>query len=313
MRRHRIGPLAVALAGALGLAQAADAPFLWAVQGPAAKHHLAGSVHLLPPSAYPLSSALERAYTESRELVLETDPGALAAPQMQQAMLEHGSSRTGLRAEVGEALYTQVRREAAKLEVPESVCDSFKPWFCALSLGVLSFRQAGFDPALGVDQHFYRRALEDGRELRWLESPLEQLALFSSMSATASEQLLASTLEQLDDPQYGAENLVRQWRGNDLAGVAALADEMRLQAPEVHRRLLVQRNEAWMPQLIARFRSQTPTLVLVGATHLVGPDGLIARLRAAGFNPVPVPEDAAPDPAPPAPEPASSAGNPSGD
>lgn len=295
--RALIGALSVALAG---IVPAADAPFLWELQGPAAKHYLAGSVHLLPPSAYPLPVALERAYAVSRELILETDPGALASPPLQREMLDRGSSPKGLRAEVGDAMYAEVRKQAARLSVPESVCDAFKPWFCALSLGVLSFRQAGFDPALGVDQHFYRRAIEDGRELRWLESPLDQLDLFSTMSEATAGHFLASTLEQLDDPRYGIENLVRQWRENDTAGVAVIVEEMRVASPEVYRRLLAERNAAWMPQLLERFRGQTPVLVLVGATHLIGPEGLIARLNAAGLRPRPVSDEApAPAEAPP--------------
>lgn len=277
--------LLLALAGSV---RAADAPFLWEVQGPAATHYLAGSVHLLSQSAYPLPAALERAYVETRQLVLETDPGALAAPALQREMLDRGVSSKGLRAEVGEPMYARVRKQATQLDVPESVCDAFKPWFCALSLGVLSFRHAGFDPALGVDQHFYRRAMSDRRELRWLESPADQLDLFSTMSEATAGQFLASTLDQLDDPDYRIENLVRQWRQNDVAGLVAMVDQMRVDSKEVHQRLLVQRNLAWMPQLMERFGSTTPALVLVGATHLVGPDGLVAGLKAAGFHPRPV-------------------------
>lgn len=281
--------------------QAGDAPFLWEVQGPSAKHYLAGSVHLLPQSAYPLPAALERAYAETRELILETDPGALSTPQLQRAMLNRGVSSKGLRAEVGEAMYAKVRKQAAQLEVSESVCDAFKPWYCALSLGVLSFRHAGFDPALGVDQHFYRRAMEDERELRWLESPVEQLELFSTMSDATANQFLASTLDQFDDPEFSIENLVRQWRQNDVAGLAKIVEQMHTESSEVYRRLLVERNAAWVPFLVERFNADQPVLVVVGATHLVGPDGLIARLNAAGLHPRPV-ADIADAPAAPAAE-----------
>lgn len=276
--------LLVLLSALGGLARAADAPFLWEVQGPQARHYLAGSVHLLPQSAYPLPEALDRAYDRTRELVLETDPGALSTPNVQREMLERGLSVPGLPVEVGTEIYARVRTQAAELELPPEVCDAFKPWFCALSLSVLSFQRAGFDPALGVDRHFYQRAVNEGRPVRWLESPTEQLDMFSAMSEDTSAQFLRSTLDQLGDPEFGVEELVRLWRENDVAGMGALVETLRTETPEVYERLLRRRNAVWMAPLMEMFGQEKPVLVLVGATHLLGADGLVARLRAAGFE-----------------------------
>lgn len=290
--------LLVLLSALGGLARAADAPFLWEVQGPKARHFLAGSVHLLPQSAYPLPEALDRVYAQTRELILETDPGALSTPKIQREMLERGLSAQGLPAEVGTEIYTRVRTQAAELELPPAVCDAFKPWFCALSLSVLSFQRAGFDPALGVDRHFYQRAVNEGRPVRWLESPTEQLDLFSTMSQDTSAQFLRSTLDQLEDPEFGVDELVRQWRENDVAGMGALVQTMRTETPEVYERLLQRRNAAWMGPLIEMFGQEKPLLVLVGATHLIGADGLVAGLRAAGLELRAVPLQPAAAPAP---------------
>jgi hypothetical protein len=54
--------------------------------------------------------------------------------------------------------------------------------------------------------------------------------------------------------------------------------------PEVYQTLLVERNEAWMPQLEAMFASKEVEFVLVGALHLAGKDGVLAKLGARGYR-----------------------------
>jgi hypothetical protein len=54
--------------------------------------------------------------------------------------------------------------------------------------------------------------------------------------------------------------------------------------PFMYQRLLVERNQNWLPKVEALFARPRPAFVVVGAAHLVGPDGLIAMLRAKGVR-----------------------------
>jgi hypothetical protein len=56
------------------------------------------------------------------------------------------------------------------------------------------------------------------------------------------------------------------------------------QEPLLYQRLLVERNRNWIPKIEALFARPRPAFVVVGAAHLVGPDGLIALLRAKGYT-----------------------------
>ena len=53
--------------------------------------------------------------------------------------------------------------------------------------------------------------------------------------------------------------------------------------PAIYERLLVARNRNWLPQLEALFNRSGRAFVVVGAAHLIGPDGLIAMLKAKGY------------------------------
>jgi hypothetical protein len=52
----------------------------------------------------------------------------------------------------------------------------------------------------------------------------------------------------------------------------------------VYQRLLVGRNRAWLPKIEALFSRPGHAFVVVGAAHLVGPDGLVAMLKAKGYQ-----------------------------
>jgi uncharacterized protein YbaP (TraB family) len=48
--------------------------------------------------------------------------------------------------------------------------------------------------------------------------------------------------------------------------------------------MLVDRNRDWLPKLEALFARRGRAFVVVGAAHLIGPDGLLAMLRARGYT-----------------------------
>jgi hypothetical protein len=52
----------------------------------------------------------------------------------------------------------------------------------------------------------------------------------------------------------------------------------------MYQRLLVERNRNWMPKIEVLFARPGRALVVVGAAHLVGPDGLLAMLKAKGYT-----------------------------
>ena len=46
----------------------------------------------------------------------------------------------------------------------------FKPWMLAIALQGMELAKAGFNPALGLDQHFYDQAKDAGRPVQGLET-----------------------------------------------------------------------------------------------------------------------------------------------
>jgi uncharacterized protein YbaP (TraB family) len=269
----------------------AVAPFLWQVQGPKVRHYLLGSVHLLPPSSRPLPAALDAAYASTAALVVETDLAALTSPEIQARMTElaREDKPGGLKARVGKKLYRKVQKRAHELGIStEEFCATWRAWFCALTLELYPLQLAQFSPEFGVDNEYFNRAREDGRPVISLETPAFQIDLFAQMPDALAREMLAATLDEKTYESQTPEELYRMWRAGDLALLARVVEQLRRDYPKLYARILADRSRAWAGPLAERLNQDVPLMVIVGAAHLPGPDGLLALLKARGLEPAPV-------------------------
>jgi uncharacterized protein YbaP (TraB family) len=276
----------IALAFA-GVTAAADAKtFAWKVTGKGGVVYLVGSVHLLSKDFYPLDPAIDTAYKNADLLVEEVDLAEMLDPAAQLGYLSRGMlpSSTPLEKVVSASTYALVTRRANDLGLPMEPLKLLKPWMVALMLVQMEWQKAGFDPELGLDKHFYDQAKADGKATQGLETAEYQISRLDGMPMDQQEHLLSESLKDLDAERANMARLVEAWRVGDAPAVERIVLSELKQEPLLYQRLLVERNRNWMPKIEALFARPRPALVIVGAAHLVGPDGLLGMLRAKGYT-----------------------------
>jgi uncharacterized protein YbaP (TraB family) len=287
LRRARRAVPALLLAAIAAAAPRADGHiFAWTATD--AGHHvvyLVGSVHLLSQDFYPLSPALESAFDDSNLLVEEADLGEMLGPEAQMRMLGRGMLASGQSLEnvVSPATYKLVSARADALGLPLAALSVFKPWMVALTLAGLEWQKAGFDPQHGVDKHFYDLAKRDHKTVQGLETVDYQIAQFDGLAATEQDKMLADTLKELDTEKANVTTLAKAWKAGDAATVERLVLQDLQDDRTMYDRLLVNRNRQWLPKIEALFVRPGRAFVVVGAAHLVGPDGLLTMLKAKGY------------------------------
>ena len=77
------------------------------------------------------------------------------------------------------------------------------------------------------------------------------------------------------------------WRSGDVERLdTGMRADMARKSPQSYKLLDVDRNNAWLPQIEKRLTGSTSndTLVVVGALHLLGSDGLVEKLKAKGYK-----------------------------
>jgi uncharacterized protein YbaP (TraB family) len=276
--------IAIAL---LVVATAAQAKtFAWKVTGKGGVVYLVGSVHLLSKDFYPLNPAIEAAYKDADLLVEEVDMAEMLDPTAQMGFLTRGMlpSATPLDKVISASTYALVTKRAADLGLPAEPFKLLKPWLVALMLVQAEWQKAGFDPELGLDKHFYDQAKAEGKTTQGLETAAYQISRLDDMTMEQQEHLLSESLKDLDAEKANMARLVESWRAGDAPGVERIVLSELKQEPLLYQRLLVERNRNWIPKIEALFARPRHALVVVGAAHLVGPDGLIAILRAKGYT-----------------------------
>jgi uncharacterized protein YbaP (TraB family) len=288
--RSKLRPYVQSVAVAIALlftGQAAQAKtFGWKATGKSGVVYVIGSVHVLSKDFYPLNPALEAAYKDSDLLVEELNLDEAMGLDSQMSFLSRGMlpSTTSLDKVVSPATYALLSKRLAGSGIPIEPLMLLKPWMVALMLEQLEWQKAGLDPELGLDKHFFDQAKRDGKAVQGFETVEYQLSLFDGMPAAEQEHLLAETLKDIDTEQSNMSKLIEAWRTGDATTVERIVLADLKPEPQLYQRLLAGRNRNWMPTIDALLLRKGHALIVVGAAHLVGADGLIAMLKAKGYT-----------------------------
>lgn len=282
--------LVIALVALFGIATAQAAPptpLLWKAQGEAGTVYLLGSFHLLKADDYPLHPQVEIAYTQADRLVFEIDPAEMAAPQTLaaiQSLAKFDDGRT-LRQVISKETADKLQAFMGGSEAAMAGADPFKPWFMGMNLAVGAMASMGLNPQLGLDQHFMQRAAKDGKPVSGLETAMDQMGALDRTPLSEQENMLAEALAPAADMRSKIMELHDIWRAGDDARLLAMINgDMIEKTPQMYVLLNRDRNQKWLPQVVAMLGEKDTRLVVVGAMHLIGEDGLVELLRARGVS-----------------------------
>ncbi|MBP0603157.1 TraB/GumN family protein [Aeromonas sanarellii] len=256
------------------------------------QHWLLGSIHAGKPSLYPLPDPVERAWQQSRALVMEVDMTHIGQAQWQEmgAITRLVDGKT-LKDHLPIDLYRRTLIAAGQNGLNESMLAPLRPWFAAITLTQAALERTGFRGEFGVDQHFAKRANDGGKPIVGLETLLEQLGYLASVGDNQT-LMLESTLDELPELEKGFTEVMAAWQNGDQATlINLLKEEMappKLQA-WLEQTLLAERNRNWVKKWPSL---PNESFIVVGALHLYGEHGLLALLEQQGWRITPLTDPA---------------------
>ena len=269
-------------------AKAPPTPLLWKVSDQDNSIYLLGSFHLLKADDYPLSPDIDAVFAEAENLVFEVPPSQLTDPLLAQKMQEMAGFSDGN--SLSQVLPQDVREKMSQVLGKDRVAqmEAMEPWFINLGLLIGISQQMGFKADQGLDLHIARMAEAASKPVSGLETAEEQLAV---LDASPMEEQIAGLRDFFNKPGEVPKLLNETheaWRNGDLARLNSLViDEVRKETPVTYRIINVERNDAWVPKLQQMLDGATEgndTLVVVGAMHLIGEDGVVEKLRTKGYQ-----------------------------
>jgi uncharacterized protein YbaP (TraB family) len=267
----------------------ADEALLWRIDSPnGSVLYLFGSIHMAKKTLFPLKPLVMAAFESSDRLIVELDPQNVKTFETIQVISKKGIYPIGqtLASNLPPDILALLKPHMSLL--PNGSKSNLKPWLAALTLDVLVLEKLGYSAKNGVDEYFISQAKEKGLEIKELETALEQMTLFADMSDYESEIFLKSTLLDLNKVEVLMEELTTAWyTGNEPAFAVVFFDTFR-EWPELSpllERTIFGRNVTMAKRLFPYLSGEKSTsFTVVGSGHLVGPRGIPAMFREAGFE-----------------------------
>lgn len=260
----------------------AERGLLWKIESTGAPiSYLFGTIHTDDVRVTDFSPELKQAMRQSKHFMMEVLPPA----NFSVFFMKQGTLRDLLT----EQEIDQVLKLADQHVIQERVALRMKPWLLA-SVLTLPRAQSFFYQ----DIQLYAMANNSGMKLLGLEEADEHFSALDEMSLENQLTLLRAVLAlPQEEKEQAFEAVVQAYVNRDVEQILAadeswsnmmLSDEL---WNEVETLLLDRRNER-MAQGIAEQIAVAPAFIAVGAAHLAGTGGLIARLRKAGFTLSPI-------------------------
>jgi len=279
----------LALLIAAGPASAADAGHplsMWRIDGVNNSIYLLGSIHMLRAKDHPIPAAIYDAYAAADILIMELDMDDIDLLAEQALINELGLINDGrtLRDLMGSEMFARAESLASALQIPLALLDKSEPWYAAVTVEMLMLMRAGFSPAHGIEMRLTEIAARDHKEILGLETTRQQLELLDNLSPDAQRDMLMQTLTESGDLASLMDELIDAWRHGDTGFLEEnLLSDMQDQS-ELHQVIVVNRNIAWVRQIQDLLDDDDNYLIVVGALHLVGEEGVPNLLAEQGHK-----------------------------
>lgn len=273
---HLASTLLVTLLVFTTVSRANDIGLLWKAVSPGGTNsYLFGAMHTDDARANDFSPALLRAIADSEFFVVEILPGKASS------MVMRGKKLSDL---LSEEEYDKVQQLADYHVIDRDVANRTKPWLLAIQ-----FDQPKPSSIFSQDILLRGIARDQGKPLLALEDNDRHFETLDSLSMEEQLAMLRAVLQRSqEDKERDFEALLSAYLAGDLTRIAGLDEQATgdLLPAELWQKMrikLLDERNAEMARRIIEITSRQSAFISVGASHLAGSDGLLQRLRGAGY------------------------------
>ena len=258
-------------------AEKSGAPAVW----------LLGSIHLADSSFYPLPAILDSALDASTLVAAELDINKSETVQKTgMLMAEKGALPAGtfLKDVLPDSLLNRVDSLLAAWKIPKEIMAPFRPWMVALSLSALAIERSGLSGDFGIDQEILARAEDLGKKIFALETPEEQIGIFSNAEDSLGIEYLQSTLNEILEADSFVRDMATAWKTGDVEKMRRLLDSDSSESA-YEEELYVKRNVRMANAADSLAALGEEPFIVVGCAHLVGSgDNVLRLLEKKGYR-----------------------------
>ncbi|MGA7776806.1 MAG: TraB/GumN family protein [Paraburkholderia sp.] len=249
---------------------------LWKIEG--SETYVLGSVHFTNLSPLRLPITVAEVFRTASQIVFEADLSE--RPDSAPLLLPSG---TTLKDCVSDITLAKARSNWVRLGLPEDNLLRFKPGAVAQILHINQAARHGYVFERGIDRVLWDRAADAAKHRARLEKVEAQTNALQS--SPIAEQ--ASMLEYFVNGDLGVSvlsSMVTAWKQGNTGPFDAVLAERRRRWPAMFDILIDRRNRDWVPTIAQMVSDRERRLIVVGASHMVGPTSLSSLLFKRGLR-----------------------------
>jgi len=257
--------------------------------------YLFGTMHLTNPRVVNLPAEVQRAYDASNTIVIETteilDPRAPMKAMAERPDLMMFTDGRTLEQLIPPDKIDAVRSALARRGIPLSAVSRMQPWLLTSMVAMSACETARKKSGAAVlDLKLAKDAKAEGKELLGLETIVEQLDAFASLPLDFHIDGLIDTLAlggRMDDMQETMLTLYRQGQVGMIIPMLQSFEPDKEKADEGYaafEQTMIEARNAVMAERAVPILDKGGAFIAVGALHLPGEKGLVALLRARGYQ-----------------------------
>ena len=269
-----------------------DARLLWCISSPekGQKSYILGTHHTAPLAMLDSIVGFGEAFSAVDAVMGEMDMIEMSVSADRSAMMKYALAPA-------DSTFSKVTTAAQRDSVAAFLAkhsgatvnfehfEMFKPAMLTTTIAVI-ITQMAFpeNNATGIDIAVQQNAVESGKQIYGLECPEFQYELLFGTPISNQVEDLMEAIRDEDKAIEQAREMSRKYLAQDLEGLyTMIIDPEEGMTPEEAERMIYSRNRAWIPQVEKQIAT-TPTIIVVGAGHLPGEQGLITLLRQSGYT-----------------------------
>jgi Uncharacterized protein conserved in bacteria len=245
--------------------------------------YLLGSVHLLSPEESKLPAEVDSAFTHARTIAFETSLDSVQKRAPELLALARYPAGTTLQSSLSPAGLARADSLLKLYGIPLAQVSLFKPWFVSLLMSQVVMQRAHFQAQYGVDMQINAWAHRDGKPTIGLEPVDFQIHLFDRIPPADQEKMI-TTSSGPDSSAHMLTAIKDAWVSGNVSMLDSLLNRATDPSPTFFKMMVADRNRSWIPKIEELLNAKGDALVVVGAAHLVGKQGLVALLEAKGYS-----------------------------
>lgn len=254
-------------------------PIFYEIKTDSSSVYLLGSIHLGKKEWYPLPKQIEDLFNKSDYLVTEIDINKVDPSILYNQMLITDS--TTLKDKLKLENFNKINEKLTKFGIPEETLLKLRPWFVVVLLSnINNIEQSQIDAQFGVDMYFNDKANEEKKEIKEIETAIEQINYLSEFDNFADEMI---EMEDKVDSSNQTDNelLLDAWVNGDEEKLDKIINQVYFDYPKLGPlmdNLLLKRNLKMAETIKTYLQTKKMYFIVVGAGHLVGKNGIIKLL-----------------------------------